>query len=332
MLVLLVHATENLYVMDAVHLNAMSVQSRIFAIICFTLGRLGVPLFLFLSGYLLLDRSYTELSIHKFGKKNWLGMLVTTEVWIILYDIFLRAFHFQHWSTWGLLRDMLLTNQVHMAHMWYMPMIIGVYVCIPFAARALQGISLRVVFFPLVLFSAYAFGVPVWKSIFPKSPALVLIDLGFAGGVYGLYLLWGWRVKKGLFKNIHARTIGGCTVALFLLVLGIELASYARGIAYNVWYNNAFLAGSALLLFSLFVRIKNGLDYSALCWLSRNSFGIYLLHFPALMLIRKILLFLPWMMPTKVMILWLAVLFISCVLCWIIDHFPRLARILLYNR
>ena len=84
---------------------------------------------------------------------------------------------------------MLLTNQVHMAHMWYMPMIIGVYVCIPFAARALQGISLRVVFFPLVLFSVYAFGVPAWKSIFPKSPALVLIDLGFAGGVYGLYLL-----------------------------------------------------------------------------------------------------------------------------------------------
>lgn len=56
-------------------------------------------------------------------------------------------------------------------------------------------------------------------------------------------------------------------MALFLLVLGIELASYARGIAYNVWYNNAFLAGSALLLFSLFARIKNGLDYSAICWL-----------------------------------------------------------------
>lgn len=75
-----------------------------------------------------------------------------------------------------MLRDMLLTNQVHMAHMWYMPMIIGVYVCIPFAARALQGIPLRVVFFPLALFSAYAFGVPAWKSIFPKSPTLVLID------------------------------------------------------------------------------------------------------------------------------------------------------------
>lgn|GEM_PF-3031175 len=122
-----------------------------------------------------------------------------------------------------MLRDMLLTNQVHMAHMWYMPMIIGVYVCIPFAARALQGISLKVVFFPLLLFSAYAFGVPAWKSIFPKSPALVLVDLGFAGGVYGLYLLWGWRVKKGLFKNIHARIIGGCTVALFYWFLVLSL-------------------------------------------------------------------------------------------------------------
>lgn len=201
-----------------------------------------------------------------------------------------------------------------------------------FCSTGIAGNIAQSCVFPIGAFSAYAFGVPAWKSIFPKSPALVLVDLGFAGGVYGLYLLWGWRVKKGLFKNIHAGTIGGCTVALFLLVLGIELASYARGIAYNVWYNNAFLAGSALLLFSLFARIKNGLDYSALYWLSRNSFGIYLFHFPALMLIRKILLVLPWMMPAKVMVLWLSVLFVSCVLCWIIDHFPRLARILLYNR
>ena len=49
--VLLVHATEHLYVMDAAHLNGMSPQSALFAITAFTIGRLGVPLFLFLTGF-----------------------------------------------------------------------------------------------------------------------------------------------------------------------------------------------------------------------------------------------------------------------------------------
>ena len=91
-------------------------------------------MFLFLTGYLLLDRDYDISRINRFWRKNWLALFMTTEIWIVLYDVFLRVFHFQHWSTKGILKDMLFLNQVHIGHMWYMPMIIGLYVCIPFAA------------------------------------------------------------------------------------------------------------------------------------------------------------------------------------------------------
>lgn len=94
--------------MDAAHLNALSFQSALFAIIAFTIGRLGVPIFLFLTGYLLLDRNFNEDMCEKFWKRNWLGMVITTEIWIVIYDIFLRVFHFQfHWHTMSLFKDML---------------------------------------------------------------------------------------------------------------------------------------------------------------------------------------------------------------------------------
>ncbi len=135
--------------MKAEVLMAMN-GSFLFALTTFTLGRMGVPLFLFLTGYLLLDRDYDISRIYHFWRKNWLALLVTMEIWIILYNVFLRVFHFQHWSTRGLLKDMFFLNQVHMGHMWYMPMIIGLYVYIPFAARALKGISNRALTFPLL--------------------------------------------------------------------------------------------------------------------------------------------------------------------------------------
>ncbi len=50
LLVVLVHATENLYSMKAEVLMAMSGPSFLFALTTFTLGRMGVPLFLFPDG------------------------------------------------------------------------------------------------------------------------------------------------------------------------------------------------------------------------------------------------------------------------------------------
>ena len=60
--VIFVHATENIYTMNADHLTGENVISMVFAILGFTFGRLGVPLFLFLTGYLLLDRLEEKLA------------------------------------------------------------------------------------------------------------------------------------------------------------------------------------------------------------------------------------------------------------------------------
>lgn len=51
--VLITHTTERIYTLNAMTLAQESVYSRILSVFMFTVGRLGVPLFLFLTGFLM---------------------------------------------------------------------------------------------------------------------------------------------------------------------------------------------------------------------------------------------------------------------------------------
>lgn len=337
LMVLLVHATENLYVMNPEKLNGMSLASSTFAVITFVLGRLGVPFFLFLTGYLLLDRIFDEGACRHFWKKNWLGMLITTEVWIVIYDIFLPAAHFAPFQKLGFIEDVLLVHQVRMGHMWYMPMIIGLYICIPFAARALQKLNYRIVLFPVGLLSLYAFGLPIVALITRilgrhDVPFEATIDLGFAGGIFGLYLVLGWCIKKGMLEQFSTPILGIVSMSSLILTIACQITAHQCGINYNVWYQYGFLVICALCLFELFSRCQHYPLQKVWDWLSRNSFGIYLIHFPFCMLISRGMGHVHLLMPFKVVILWCSMLIISALLCLVVDRFPKLGKILLYNR
>lgn len=57
--VVLCHAVEYIYQFNNIQSHiALSIQAKLFKTIVFTIGRLGVPIFLMISGYLLLNRNY----------------------------------------------------------------------------------------------------------------------------------------------------------------------------------------------------------------------------------------------------------------------------------
>lgn len=100
-----------------------------------------MPLFLAISGYLLLDRDYSSADkIFKFYKHNLLPIVITTEIWNVIYDaiIFIDngKFDFE-----VLIRDLLFFKTNQMGNMWYMPMIIGVYIALPFVANAIKTLK-----------------------------------------------------------------------------------------------------------------------------------------------------------------------------------------------
>lgn len=94
-----------------------------------------------ISGYLLLDRDYSSADkIFKFYKHNLLPIVITTEIWNVIYDaiIFIDngKFDFE-----VLIRDLLFFKTNQMGNMWYMPMIIGVYIALPFVANAIKTLK-----------------------------------------------------------------------------------------------------------------------------------------------------------------------------------------------
>ena len=87
--VILCHSVETLYNFTPQGWKVLSNQSRIFMFATFTIGRLGVPIFLFLSGALLLKKNIeSDVDVINFYKKSWLPLFIVNECWVIIYNIF----------------------------------------------------------------------------------------------------------------------------------------------------------------------------------------------------------------------------------------------------
>ncbi|MBT9785768.1 acyltransferase family protein [[Clostridium] symbiosum] len=94
-------------------------------------SRLGVPIFLMLTGALVLNRTFTDNdSIKKYYKENVGGILITTEFWYLIMFLYLSWDSGQ--SLDGILLNALFVNQRSFGSMWYMPMILCVYIILPF--------------------------------------------------------------------------------------------------------------------------------------------------------------------------------------------------------
>ncbi len=91
--VVITHTTERVYNLSAAELLQNTGYSRIFAISMFTIGRLGVPIFFFLTGFLVLGKEYNGEKAINFYAQNVGGLLITTEIWILLYNVFDTCFY-----------------------------------------------------------------------------------------------------------------------------------------------------------------------------------------------------------------------------------------------
>lgn len=79
------HATESTYTLSMDGIGSSSIKIQILSLTLFTFGRLGVPIFLMISGYLLLDREWNQEKALNFWKKNWIGLFLSTEIWFIIF-------------------------------------------------------------------------------------------------------------------------------------------------------------------------------------------------------------------------------------------------------
>lgn len=256
------------------------------------LCRWAVPMFVMLSGMFLLDPD------RPMSRKKWLSHLgrpaLATLVWGFFYGLWdARGTHF---GAEGLLEGLisLVTGRLHY-HLWFLPMLLGLYLLIPLLRALVRGASRRVLWGTAVLLEAAAAAVRILRFFFPNAfpaPWLGFLDLGTAAGYPGYfllgYLLKTCRPNPGQERAVYALGAMGAAVTVW----GTQVLSQAAGAFQNLFYSyfapNVLLTAAALLL--LVRRLDLG---KASIWgrLSPLTFGVYLLHPLFLELVQPFLTF-----------------------------------------
>ena len=271
------------------YMNNLSGFSAVFHFTCFSIGRLGVPLFLCLSGYLLLSRNYDEAQTRKFYKRNFLSLLLTWEIWIVINDYAMSWYDDTpiHWST--ILKNMLFVEPTNVFHAWYMEVILGIYLFIPHLSGTLHNIGDRELLSLVLVSYIYFFVVPTCYHLYP-SPIEYRgsLDLSFSGGIYGFYLISGFLIKRyeDRIRNFSKSLLILVTLVAIVAATEAQILTTSRHI-YHIWYDFCLLPIAAVSVFICLKDLKCKIFHGLVTKISICAFGIYLIHALVIMVILK---------------------------------------------
>lgn len=340
--VILCHAVETYYRPALIGDKQIAFIPWLVETLLFTIGRLGVPLFLAISGTLLLSK---EKDIFAFYKRSVLPLLLTTEIWIIFNYFFAGYVYNREYSVIYFLEQIFFMDSPSLSHTWYMPMIIGVYLFVPFLAKLLREYdSIKYYAIPLVLVGIGSILVPTLNMFINEDLLSDMnrlsfkVDLAFGGGVYGLYFVLGYFIgRKGLLKKIRTRWL--IIVSLLLLAGNTAWQYYLYSHGYYdlddlLWYTSVAVFAAGLSLFEIIRRLKKCLEnwnFSGVALMAKCSFGIYLLHKPIMILCER------WIVPDNInlmfkiiMLFCLSLLFSILILIPFVLKWRKAGRILFY--
>ena len=241
-----------------------------------SIGRLGVPFFFLLSGYFLIHRNYDKDRIKKFYRNNFLTLLLTWELWLIIYHSYFAIVHGVpiNWSV--LLKNMLFIEYINMFHAWYMPVILEIYLILPIMSRLLNALSTSKLIPIAIISYIYFFVMPT--AFYFHLPFGRLHSLT---GVYIFYVVLGYLIRR--YESTLKSSISLIFVVIFSIIATtkaqelISILLNGNGI-YDLWYNFCLLPVATFCIF-IYLKDKKCKFFGKLVSkISECSFGIYLIH------------------------------------------------------
>lgn len=246
--------------------------------------RWAVPVFVMISGALFL--SGKDVSIEKLYKKNIFRMIIAFIFWSCIYAINKKIAN--GGDVKSLLEDILMGHY----HMWFLFMIVGLYMIVPFLRKIIESEVLTKYF--LILSFVFTILIPyicVFISLYSNRMLNIIntnvgnmyfhLPIGFAG-----YFILGFCLNK---KEINKRTRG--------IIYVIGLIGFLATMALTYWISNVngtatvdflrnFTVNVMLEAMLVFVFAKQNLNNLKLninvkiviSKLAKYSFGAYLVH------------------------------------------------------
>lgn len=302
-----------------------------------SLSRAGVPLFVMLSGALMLDESYV------FTRKKWLRhighMLLFYFVWsVVYYCLFSLPEALADPDAFSL-GDMLVTILQGHYHMWFVPMIIGLYLILPLLRLWVRKENRRYVAYFLLLALVFAFVLPQLRDVItcfaPGFDSLYAVywdmHLDYPMG-YTAYFILGWYLDQFLDacpkRLLQGLGMAGLCVTIVGTYLMFALERTKEFLLYDNFGVNVLLyaVGIYVLILSRCQRTsyQNRLSHQVVRVISQYSLGIYAMHAFFVSKLSRALIDLPvWQ---NILIVFLASAALPIALSAIMKRIPLLRR------
>lgn len=308
LLVLLNHSLEFIFSLNTAA-DYLSYDStvRYASTFIFLIGRLGVPLFLFLTGFLILKKELSSLSdITRFYKKNLLSMIVTMEIWMLLIFAFMH-YHFGFDQYIQIPLSMFFIQQVPYMQMWYVPFIVGVYLGIPFLACIIKNIPNQILGIFFIVIMACSLVTPtLWTFLRFPDQAVLLKNCMYGIGYHSyavLYLVAGYFLghdKIQCIKKMPTMLLVILAAIFFCLNWKIQMLAFELGHDAKFGYDQIFGFLASICLFILLLRLfkkysgestkgRVSLLERIVSTVATLSFAAYFLHAPLQDILRNYL-------------------------------------------
>lgn len=243
----------------------------------------GALIFVMISGALFLNSNY---SIEKIYKKNISKILIVFAIWSLIYTFLFYKYH--------TLNDFMISFSRGEYHLWFLYMITGLYILVPFLKKIVEDEYLMKYFFILsfifsIIFKPLKSLFIILKLDFLKSVLFTNIldklDMNFVLG-YSFYFVLGYFLHKIIIdeKKMKYLCILGVLGALSTIIFTALISRYL-GKPNGVFYNS-FGINILLKIVFIFLVVKNFCEnfqftdkqIDIIIKLSKYSFGIYLVH------------------------------------------------------
>lgn len=257
-----------------------------------SLVRFCVPVFVMLTGVLLLGKKY---ELNDFLKKRFLRIVLPFLFWSLIYALFsliIKIFGGNHEMSFFELVKWLINKLKNgsSVHLWYIYMIIGIYLFIPILSKWIQNTTEKeIVYFIFIWLFTLFINQPI-LSKFRLDINLTYFS-GFIGYiVLGYYLsIKDFTLSKEMIKMI----------SIFLIILGVSitiLGTYFLTVKNNSFQEyfysysslNVLIASVGVFIFFKNVKISNLFFTRIITFVSQYSYGVYLVHILVLRLMSVV--------------------------------------------
>ena len=292
------------------------------------LGRMGVPLFFMLSGFLLLRDPRTADPL-PFYRRRFLRLLPAFLFWDAVCFVFRGITEGRGFSPMLFLSELVLRGSDY--HLWFIYQISALYLLAPFLRMIVERAprrSLWILLGVILLVPTVLRLLNVLQHVLWISPFAAPVE-GYAG-----FFLLGWLLGTGDYPPRRRRAIFALgLLALAAAAVGNRLVSYPEHM--NMYFNegyalNHYFTASACFLLARYAAGRMGARWRKPAGeLSRLSFGVYFCHVLLLRLFASLLT--GWGLPANGALYFVCLFFLTALsaaaVAWVFSRIPVLKRL-----